>query len=218
LTPDLKRPKIIIFSNIIMDPNFDYIAAHLQWIEQHPSFGNHPNCSYRDIMGECYTNRPDIQETAYLFLKSDIRELEQTQQIFNVLKNPLLSQRPFAFITVGYKDDMTPRLMKSLGDKIASMKYWSSCKYVHEKFRESGIHYHTHFLVELVDPLKKSKIVQFVHQIVKKYVLCKNFVDVKTEKDNRDIKEFQKYIIGDKRESKLPFVEKDRVWRSENNL
>jgi len=67
--------------------------------------------------------------------------------------------------------------------------------------------------------LSKSRIIDRVFATVKKVVKSKNFVDVKGYKDNcGSYAQKLKYINGDKTEHKLECVQKDSIWRQENNL
>ena len=134
-----------------------------------------------------------------------------------------IGQLKWYFITIGYDDRLiTPSLMKNLGDKLASKEFFRDVIYVHEKHRRDGsgniyIHHHTHFLV--VCDLPKTRIIDRVYATVKKYVASKNFVDVKSYKDNVGTYEQKlRYIEGDKVQEKLECVQLDDIWRSQNGL
>ena len=210
-----------------MDKTIDYCRLHLKWIAQNPKFSDSQSfsgVSYYDSMqhlwySKNFENEDMRQFTAYRWLKHDIDTLANYDKEINRLKSNEDLQ-PFAFITIGYNEQtINPTRMKDLGQKVALLKYFSKVQYVHEKHRENGIHHHTHFLCYLHSPLPKSKIIQYVWQIsgIQKFVLGKQFIDVKTNKDGT-LERFQKYINLDKTESKLKYIEMDEKWRKENNL
>jgi len=131
----------------------------------------------------------------------------------------------FAFITIGYNEQtITVNAMREIGQKVSQLKYWDTCQMVHEKHRLNGIHHHTHFLVTYTGTMYKTKILQYLMQLrcVKSHVVNKSFIDVKGTpcKDSkfRKLIEFQKYIEGDKTTEKMECVEKDALWRKNNNL
>lgn len=168
------------------------------------------------------------------FLNSDIDRLNRIDAISLRLKKkiserlnaqkPVKSEFGFALITLNY-DDTTITIpdIKKIQKQMCALPHWTDIRYVHEKHRETGIHHHTHYLVQfdLNDGKNyaKSKLIQYVYGMkdIKKYIKEKNFIDVKT-KDGTPYEAFQKYIDGDKRPSKMPFVELDKKWRLENNL
>ena len=127
------------------------------------------------------------------------------------------------FITVGYDDsNINEEKIRNYSQKVANSTYFSEVEYVNEKYRKNDdgeiyIHHHTHFLVK--SDLPKSRVVDRVFGTVKKVVASKNFVDVKTKRDNvGTYADKLKYIKGDKTQSKLECVALDRQWRLENNL
>lgn len=216
------------------------VIEHLTWLERHPYFqkdmpkyievmknlwiqwfdmeslGRYQDFSFEKIVNKWYDS--DILEYKKLD-KVSLKILEREKRLVKGLGTSTL----FAFITIGYNEQtITPAAMITMGQKVSDMKYWDTVQMVHEKHRINGIHHHTHFLVTYTEPLFKTKIIQYVHQLVKKHVLTKNNIDVKGSPDKdtrfRDISEFRKYIEGDKTEEKMDCVRKDIEWRKKNNM
>lgn len=134
-----------------------------------------------------------------------------------------IGQIKWYFITIGYDDRfITPSIMKRMGDIISSKDYFTDVMFVHEKHRRDAsgniyIHHHTHFLV--VCNLPKTRIIDRLYATVKKYVSSKNFVDVKSYKDNVGSYEQKvNYIEGNKTHDKMECVKLDDIWRHENGL
>lgn len=96
-------------------------------------------------------------------------------------------------------------------------KWIKSMKAVIENHRLDGILLHTHMILEVVDSIKYGSTVKdklFALKPCKKLITASNFIEYKDYKSDRH----DKYIIGEKQENKMPLVEKDRVWRKENNI
>lgn len=126
------------------------------------------------------------------------------------------------FVTIGFddkqfKEDNEAMIINPLVKKICDTPGFENVKFVVEKFRknEKGqiyIHRHVHFVFD--SNYRKSKIIQFCFQKVKRYVVGPNFIDVKPDPNN----ERDKYIRGEKIEAKLECVERDKVWRKEKKI
>lgn len=214
-----------------MIADVDYVVLHYQFISANKTFcetlrhGN-SDLTYLEMMRDFYNFIPvqfNVNVTAYKMLISDASELRRSQSRLAEIRrltNLSESDENWAFITIGYNDQIiTPQHMKNISNKVSSLKHWTEFKFVHEKFRESGIHHHTHFLVRTSSKIPKSKIIQYVFQTCdKKQVSDKRYIDVKTSKDGRSYKDYEKYISGDKQERKLSFCKQDSEWRKINNL
>lgn len=126
------------------------------------------------------------------------------------------------FVTIGFddnlfKDDNEAMIINPLVKKIIDTAGFDNVKFVVEKFRKDDkgniyVHRHVHFMIDTF--LKKSKVIQFCFQKVKRFVAGQNFVDVKLDM----ARSHDKYINGMKTEAKLECVEKDRVWRKEKKI
>lgn len=156
------------------------------------------------------------------YYKIDLAFYKRTGDIVNQVMNDLkgIAKSKWFFVTVGF-DDNLPNIVQNLQifrDKMVRTPGMEFHSHVIEKFRrnEQGdeyVHHHIHFLLESDSP--KSKVLQFFYQKAKPYIAGKNFVDVK---EKVDFDRYAKYISGDKQDAKRACVDKDRVWRSENNI
>jgi len=93
---------------------------------------------------------------------------------------------------------------------------WVSCgEAKFELYRENGEHPHAHFILNLENPMPKSKVAEKIFKLkgMKKFVLKKTFVDVKETNEQHKM-----YIKGIKKEAKMPFVRRDEEWRDKNNI
>jgi len=120
------------------------------------------------------------------------------------------------FITVNYPDTHTTfEWMEELAQNIKAKEFIKRMEWTHEYYTAEGHHPHTHFVATLTKQLKPSKIAQFIYETkgVKKYCGGLNFVQI--EKDtSRSWTDRMDYLKGEKQDSKLAFVEKDKLWRS----
>jgi len=150
-------------------------------------------------------------------------DFKRRQSIAKEVRSMDVDGFPWYFITVGYDDEnITVDKIRKFSQAVATSKYFDDVQLVNEKFRKNDqgeiyIHHHTHFLVKC--ELSKSRVIDRVFATVKKVVKSKNFVDVKGYKDGcGSYAQKLKYINGDKTEHKLECVQKDILWRQENNL
>jgi len=147
------------------------------------------------------------QTQAHKELRNDIKELRDD------------SNRKFFFMTIGFDDSkITISGIKDSLSKLKELKDIDLGEYVVEKFRKDDngkiyIHHHIHCIMYTDKP--KSKVIQFVYQKLKKYVVSSNFIDLKRE---QPLENYLKYISGDKRDEKLECIERDKEWRQLNNL
>lgn len=126
------------------------------------------------------------------------------------------------FVTIGlddkqFKEDNEAMIINPLVKRIIDTPGFENIKFVVEKYRRNDqgdiyVHRHIHLLFD--SNLRKSKVIQFCFQKAKRYVAGQNFIDVK--QDNGRARE--KYIRGEKTETKLECVEKDRSWRKEKKI
>lgn len=185
-----------------------------------------------DTFWESMREHNKTRDEVYVLLQRSIdysikRALDQDLEYQRFLKK-LEKVKPqdykWLFITVIYdKDKITDNgvenidLIKRLSTKVRDLPHWKSvigC--VNEKHRENGITYHTHYLFET--DVYKAKAVQYVYQAVKKFVIGQASVDVKGPKDRTAFETYKKYVAGEKRTEKLPFVKMDEEWRRQNNF
>ena len=129
-------------------------------------------------------------------------------------------KKKWFFVTVGFDDKQVGVVnnMKSFLTKFKLTPGIDIQSYVCEKFRKNDkaeiyVHHHIHFLIHTDFP--KSKVIQFCFQKAKGFIGGKQFIDVKND---GEISRYEKYIKGDKIESKKECCELDRIWRIEVGL
>lgn len=153
-----------------------------------------------------------------------VNGLTQADLMYKKLLAESQKQQSFYFVTLGFDDkelvdeEYVGKLMRKFSKDIYSIKNIETKMHVVEKHRYDNlgklyIHHHIHLICESAYP--KSKVIQFFYQKFKKYIASTNFVDVRKETD-RD--RFEKYIRGEKQDSKLPLLELDREWRAKYNI
>jgi len=232
------------------------IQKHLAWLNENKTFNYKVfDVPYQEILEDIWQScinlkkrdeSFNLEKALESFYVADVKQKNKLDDISRQVKIDVENikkkysgegEKKFAFVTVGYDDKkITPAAMKKMGEQISALSSkncnFESCVYVHEKFRSSGIHHHTHFLFTYTDNISKSKIKQYIWQIVNnktvQWVGDPAFIDIKGSPDkstktrmgssHRKIEEFQKYISGDKIEEKLSYCKKDAEWRKENNL
>jgi len=216
---------------------------HLALLDKYPKVGDRINITYsnREIMKFMYANHvmriqngtldylPRIMEDYYkddLLLSQglDKNSLAISSDI-KALKLSLNTQPLYAFITVGWNEQtVTPKSMLTASQNILNLKYFSTAIMVLEKYRENGIHHHTHFLVEFTEKYHVSKLLGWIFQTkgVKAICLKQNFIDYlgpqNGKKPYQTYQVYLDYINGKKKEAKLKYVELDKIFRAENNI
>jgi len=169
----------------------------------------------------------------YKWFVSDVKQQAASRVAYQCAKNQILNsldiKDSFLFITLNFDDSttITAKKMLDIAQKVCKLRYFVSGHYVLEKFREKeGIHHHIHFLVKTATREKVSDICKAIYKpkYVRDYVKGIQFVDVKSpfaakiEKRAQPYEACLKYVSGDKQTAKLPYIEKDRVWRDENKI
>lgn len=166
----------------------------------------------------------ELEQVNMDLLKMEIfREIEVRREKRKLEKLIYGEEQKFCFVTIGFDDnqfDVTNEavLINPVINRILETPGFDNVKFVVEKFRrnENGeiyIHRHVHLLIDT--PLRKAKVIQFIFQKCKKICASPNFVDVKCGGDRV---RFEKYIKGDKTDTKLECVAKDKEWREKNKI
>jgi len=217
-------------------------TAHLEWLSQHKNYIE-PTCGYRyDLYREiidkelykCFVTsvtwwamRMSVEEfKIYLItchFKGDVKSFLNNsvsqpliQSVISLVTPAVPDSEKFWFITIGFNHQTwSVRSSINVIDSIVSNKIFKEIRGVFELFRENGEHPHVHFLCRLLDNLPKSKIIEklWATKGIKKVVLAKTFIDIK-----RAGQQHEKYILGDKTESKLSYCQKDKDFRKKNNI
>lgn len=212
---------------------FDYVAAHLQWIRDHPRFEskahsqiplvmfgrfNVEKTSYIDTMVEWYTtsSSPLLNKLAYLNYYDDIKWLEESKQINLTLTKKDFETNVF-FVTIGFNhQEFTCRKAFELIQAILnSDKVLDGSFAVLENYRANGEHPHVHMKIYSSGLTYKSILIQTISRSkhAKKLILAKNFIDVKNFESYHD-----SYLDGNKIEGKMSYVNKDIEWRNKNKI
>ena len=152
------------------------------------------------------------------------KDLKEEMTAFKKL-NSNGTQPLYAMITVGWNEQtITPQKMLSASQNILNLKYFKTAFMVLEKYRENGIHHHTHYLVEFEEKYPVSKVLGWIYQTrgVKELCLNKNFIDYlgpqNGKKPYQTYPDYFKYINGDKQQAKLKYCEDDKIWRAANGI
>lgn len=165
-------------------------------------------CSLMEISMPLHHSDGDLPDMFYKNILDDaVQKLKDGEKVLEGYK--LKSLNKF-FLTVQYDEKIiTIEKQKELSLRIYNYKDFKILGAVNEKFRENGITYHTHFCIET--KLAKSKVIQFVYQF------CKNYIVGLPSVDCRKMETVHlKYVSGDKKPEKMKNVALDRIWRKEN--
>jgi len=200
----------------------DYKSLHLKWIKQTPSFS--PKFAqqftepYYDIIVELYKKSFVTNDVARQFFATDMQWHNQSNQQLLSLTKEVTKSNPMSplFVTIGFNHQTwnIPSCVKVI-ENIIKFDWIASIYAVFEYHRENGLHPHVHMIIILATPLSKSKVLEKLWAAggIKKVCLTKSFIDYKLAEEYH-----YKYIKGEKKESKMPFVEQDKIWRNKNKI
>lgn len=210
--------------------------AHLLWVKNHKEFAeqinNHTETlyGYIDVLREMYFghihwleskglptdvyNR-EMERMAEKQLRDDMARFAEAQQALVQVALPQ-TEKPDWFITLGFNHQTWDvQKCSEIINKVLSLPFIKDAEAVFELYRQNGEHPHCHFYIETINKIPKSKILEKIWAVagIKKVILNKNFIDIKIAQPIH-----KKYVKGEKRDEKLEYVEKDKVWRKENNI
>lgn len=202
----------------------DYKQLHLEWIKANRGFRPKTAIpvqynSYLDYMIELYEHTIKQQKTAYIYLKDDYNWSKRSKTVneevavmFGDL--PDKSDNTF-FVTFNFdeKKFKSVDVLKSV-DRLYTKSWVDSAYGVFEYYTENGNH--PHFMMKLVVNKynKKGKLLDKMNESsLAKFTGGKNFIDVKPF-----LKCHEDYIMLDKAIEKKEYLEKDKIWRIENNI
>lgn len=127
---------------------------------------------------------------------------------------------PVYMVTINYPDQFTEfAFMQEIVERIREKDWVKRFEWVHEYYTREGNHPHTHMIMTCHKKFTPRRLAETIYSTknLKKYCFALNFVQV--EKDtHRSWIDRHDYIVGNKREDKYQFLERDRVWREENNI
>jgi len=193
-----------------------------------------------EVMGNVYEMLISNCKNGYIsksyesYYKNDLlmsqRQDKVTLSVLADIKGLTKGTEMYAFITIGWRKlecDEGHHNISSVvqcSQNVMGLKYFKTCYMVIEKFRENGIHHHTHFLVTFEEKYPLSKILGWIYQTsgVAKACEGKNFIDYlgpqHKSKPFQPYQLYHDYVHGIKKESKMVHVIKDREWRKENSI
>lgn len=200
-----------------MKPNCDYKNLHIQFLVDHPKFidknGDYSHTDYIEIMRYTYKNQNITNELAYLFMTTDVRWYVDShieiQEIIKKVKAPPLPDLLFITINFNHQTFTVQTAHKAI-ENLLTLTWIQTCTAVLELHRENGEHPHVHLLIKTDQHYTKSRIIDKIYgaKKMKELVNGKNFIDYKTAEPYH-----YKYIAGDKVAEKMPYVEKDNIWK-----
>ncbi len=124
---------------------------------------------------------------------------------------------PFNWIKIGFKPDTDPKVIEKKLDAMKKCIWVKSMSAVIEYHTAGEDQLHTHILVERTDRENDKKT--YKPAIIRKIVLDK-FAGFYDDKDMyhrqispADASKKRKYVMGEKKKEKMPYVEEDRQWR-----
>lgn len=211
------------------DPSTNYVKLHLEWIRANPRFkpkngldapvnGKPHYETYYDQMAGMYRELTAPNVWAHMALRDDVKWKsgarqdinDQVNQMFGITKKEEFFK---FFVTFNFAEDLF-KPDKVLADVNAYIKK-SWIKSVHGAFEywtENG--HHPHFMMVIaVDKYKNKMLDKMKESSLAKYCKNKEAIDVKKAKPCHE-----DYVSLDKDPKKSEYLEKDILWRIDNNL
>lgn len=201
-------------------PSRDWKSIHLNWISKQLKTGWLPRNaedlseSYLEIMKFTYSKDFVSQAYAERCYLDDIKWTVECEKAKTQLLKSLIDSSKRYFVTIGFNHQTwTIQRCITLIKRIMEFDWVEKYYAVFELHRENGLHPHVHMMIQT--SLTKSKLSEKLWAVrgIKDIVLKKPFIDVKPYESYRD-----KYLLGEKTESKMPYVIKDQQWRTENQI
>lgn len=210
---------------MVYNPDIDYKTKHLYWIKANRAFRPRSPIppgysSYYEFMIEFYHETIKQNKTAYLLLMDDynwsIGQTDINKEVADLFgKNQQCKDDNSYFVTIS----LNPEAFNSV-KVLAALNKFNEKSYVLESYAvfefhtENGGHPHIHLKITMDKYKQKSKVLQKISESpLGKFVMSKNFIDVKRWEDYH-----QEYIELDKRPEKKVYLDADIEWRKKNNL
>lgn len=211
--------------------------SYLQWLSRTPLANKHygpswnpnpmapPSCldatnvTYYDVMESCVylPNCPDEQVRRYWEQDNlHLRALLEVKSEILQLTSKSDANKFFITITTDRERATPDKLLKFIYQLRDKTKWIKDLTAVIENHRENGLILHTHMIIETDDTVKygsKVKDKLWALKSLKELIGGSNYIDY-MKYDERH----EKYIRGEKQESKLGFIEQDRIWREQNHI
>lgn len=209
-------------------PERDYKKLHIDWLREKKGFrprGGNPlpqlYKSYIEYMiAMYYGNDASIKEnyTAYIYLRDDYNFSKNSKTILNevaeMFGDVVQNDNPSYFVTFSWsKDNFNPTHAATAVQRLFSKSWIDKAEGVFEYYGLEGDHPHFHCVLQTN---KYKKIYDFRKKMLESSLakgLAPNFVDVKPAKAAH-----MDYVDGDKCPAKKECLEKDIIFRNENNL
>lgn len=209
------------------NPNYDYVSAHLAFVKKHSTFQPKHirlinGISYHEMLTEWYKSYWDDMAVRPLNLVaySNYMDDKKWLQEYYIIDQSILNNKPLvntAFVTIGFNhQEFTPKKAIELIQSLLQLSYVKDgTKAVIENFRENGEHPHVHIKLCHDTKVYKSQIIQSITRLrhARLLILQRNFIDYKVFEEQHEL-----YLQGIKKEAKLYLVEKDKIWRQQNNI
>lgn len=209
------------------DSSKDYKTLHLQWIKNNRSFRPKSGIdlaftSYYDQMLAYYFSTDAVykqQYTAYRIIQEDYQWSKKSKTINEEIavmcgdKFEPLGDSFFVTINMNEKLFDPDKALKAVS-KLFEKSYVSYGYAIFEYNTSQGAHPHIHMKLIVNKYNCKSKLLEKLYDsYLGKLTDGKNFIDIK-----KWLSIHQDYLEYDKAISKKEYLEKDKIWRKENNL
>jgi hypothetical protein len=172
-------------------------------------------------MEKFFTSKQEL-ETMKAKCREKVKEeilMKQVRKEAGLLpkKNYKQKDKSYYFLTINPKECEINDLEIIIG-KLKSKKWMKIYSYVFEQRGETndnkGIGKHIHLIIDNNKP--KCEVIREIHNAIKIYCEKEKIDLKKMDQNGKAIRE--KYMKGDKIESKLSSVKIDKIWRKENKL
>lgn len=204
------------------DETKDYKLLHLEWLKANRGFRPKSGIplnynSYFEYIDELYRHTVKQQRTAYLYLRDDYNWSKKSKTINQEIAVMFGDrvQDPTFFITFNF--DNAKFIPNKVVDCVKKLfdKSWVTDGYaVFEYYTETGNHPHVMMKLSVNKYQTKGKLLdKCFESALAKFTSGKQFIDIKPFQPCH-----QDYLQLDKSLSKKENLEKDIIWRKENNL
>lgn len=204
------------------DETKNYKSIHLEWIKANRGFrpqrGIMPMYNtYLDEMTEMYNETIKANKTAYVYLRDDYNWSKRSRSINDevavLFGDKPIDNNPKFFVTFNFDEQLfnSQNVLKDLA-KFMSKDWIKSLTGAFEYYTEKGHHPHLMMVIS-VNKYKNKILDKMKESILAKYCKSVNFIDVKKWQPFHD-----DYVALDKDPKKKEYLDKDVLWRIEQNL
>lgn len=212
----------------LFDETKDYKKLHIEWLKSKKGFrprGGNPlpqlYSSYIDFLEAMYYHTDGAYKhnsTAYLNLRDDYMWATKSTTILDevaiMFGDTPKNDNPSFFVTFNWADSNfnTSKILKGV-DKLFSKSWIDNAEGVFEYYGLHDFHPHFHCVIQVNKHKTIGRFRDKIFESALASTLAKNFIDIKVARDYH-----LEYIDGDKKIEKSECLEKDKLWRIENNL